>query len=120
MLKILKYTKMVRKNYKWNISLEEGESLILNTIQDILKEKIENCINLDELSLLLNSRTKNILITNNKKQKQLTNFIKNNYGSILYFLEKYDNFVITSNNKQSIIKLNTIVENEWIFVESDE
>lgn len=111
---------MVHKNYKWSISIKEGETLVFDTIYDILHEKTDHSIELRELSLILNSRTKDLKLTNNKKQKQLTNFIKSNYGSILYFLENIPEFTSYENNKETYIKLTTNMENDWIFVESDE
>ena len=78
---------MVHKNYKWNLSKKEGSILIYTTIVQILKERNEQCIEIDELLLLLNSRTKAIEITNNNKQKTLTNFIKNVFGGLNLFLD---------------------------------
>tara|TARA_B100000902_G_scaffold396293_1_gene456931 strand:+ start:1264 stop:1599 length:336 start_codon:yes stop_codon:yes gene_type:complete len=111
---------MVHKNYKWNITLEEGNTLIFNTIYQILKERTDHCIELSELSLVLNNRTKNIDIKNNNKPKQLINFIKINHGSILYFTENYKEFNHYEIKERHFIKLNEFIENEWIFVESDE
>ena len=111
---------MVHKNYKWNITEEEGKSLIYNTIMGILKERENKCIELNELNLLLNNRTKSIDIKNNNKKKNLTNFIKNNYDSIIYFIEKYDNISHFKKENNIYFKLNPTYENEWIFVENDE
>ena len=111
---------MVHKNYKWNITEEEGKSLIYNTIMEILKERENKCIELNELNLLLNNRTKSIDIKNNNKKKNLTNFIKNNYDSIIYFIEKYDNISHFKKENNIYFKLNPTYENEWIFVENDE
>ena len=57
-LKIFKFIKMVHKNYKWNISLEEGKRLCLENIDDIISEQKNNSIELNELVFLLNSRSK--------------------------------------------------------------
>lgn len=111
---------MGHKNYKWNITEEEGKILIYNTIRQILKEKESKSIELNELNLLLNNRTKSIEIRNNNKKKNLTNFIKTNYDSIIYFIEKYDDISHFKKENNVYFKLNLNYENEWIFVENDE
>jgi len=109
---------MVHKNYKWNISKKEGSTLIYNTIIQILKERNEQCIEIDELLLLLNSRTKTIEITNNNKQKTLINFLKNVFGGLNYFLDEYEDIIKYEINDTFYIKLNC--EKEWILVENNE
>ena len=111
---------MVHKNYKWNITEEEGKTLIYNTVRGILKEKESKIIELNELNLLLNNRTKSIEIKNNNKKKNLTNFIKNNYNSIIHFIENYDDISYFKKGNECYFKLNLTYENEWIFVENDE
>jgi hypothetical protein len=111
---------MVHKNYKWNISEEEGKILIYNTMREILKERESKSIELNELNLLLNNRTTSIEIRNNNKKKNLTNFIKTNYNSIIYFIEKYDDISYFKKENNIYFKLNPTYENEWIFVENDE
>ena len=49
---------MVHKNYKWNISKIKGEETLEQIITSILKGNIDNIIEMDELSFLINSRTK--------------------------------------------------------------
>ena len=46
---------MVHKNYKWNISKERGEETLDRTITAILKGNIDNIIEMDELSFLINN-----------------------------------------------------------------
>lgn len=111
---------MGHKNYKWNITEEEGKILVYNTIRQILKEKESRMVELNELNLLLNNRTKSIEIKNNNKKKNLTNYIKNNYDSIIYFIEKYDDISYFKKESNIYFKLNPTYENEWIFVENDE
>ena len=109
---------MVHKNYKWNLSKNEGSTLIYNLIIEILKERTDNCIEIDELLLLINSRTKEIKITNNNKQKTLTNFIKNVFGGLNLFLDTLEDINKYERNDTIYIKLNC--EKEWIFVENYE
>lgn len=108
---------MVHKNYKWNISIEEGKQIAFDSITDILKEKKENNIQINELILLLNNRTKNIKLFNNHKKKNITNFIKNNLHGIKSFIQTYDEFSLLEKNNETIIKLNKEnLYNDWIFV----
>ena len=83
---------MVHKNYKWNISEEKGRNMTYNLVEDILKEKTDNTIDIDELTFLLNNRTKDVNIINNNKKKNLTNYIKVVFGGIVHFLDDFENF----------------------------
>ena len=80
---------MVQKNIRWNISKERGEKLAHNNIIDILIESKNNKLLLSELIVLLNQRTKQIKLTNHKKNKQFSFYIKNVYGSMTKFLDNY-------------------------------
>ena len=115
---------MVHKNYKWNISKKEGEKIVLFSIKEILQEQKEHNIQIDELIFLLNNRTKHIKLYNNKKKKNIKNFIKTNFGGIVSFLELHNEFMITKKNNEINVQLNVnkneIIHNilhDWIFVE---
>jgi len=56
-------------NYKWNISLERGIEIAHTLIIDILRESTKP-LPLNELVFLLNSRSKEYKIHNNKKQNK--------------------------------------------------
>ena len=73
---------MVHKNYKWNISEEKGRNIIHNLIETLLKERSNKKIEIEELTFLLNNRTKSMNITNNSKKKNISNFIKTVYGGL--------------------------------------
>ena len=60
---------MVHKNYKWNISKIKGEETLEQIITSILKGNINNIIEMDELSFLINSRNKDMIIKNNNKKE---------------------------------------------------
>ena len=108
---------MVHKNYKWNISVEDGKKLAFDSIMEILEEKKENKIKINELIFLLNNRTKNIKLFNNHKKKNLTNFIKNNFHGIQSFIEDYENFLLIKEENEITIQLNNEnLYNDWIFV----
>jgi len=117
---------MVHKNYKWNISKEKGKSLALENIDEILSEQKNNSIDLNELIFLLNSRTKLIEITNNKKRKNIINFLKINYGGIQRFIEECENLEIFNDKDTKVIiikkssvninELNINELNDWVFI----
>jgi hypothetical protein len=111
---------MVHKNYKWNISEEKGRKTIYDLIEIILKEKKGQEIELDELTFLLNNRTKNMNIMNNNKKKNLTNYIKVVFGGLVNFVDDYDDFLFQIKDKTKYIKLNKLEMSDWIFVEDDE
>ena len=111
---------MVHKNYKWNISKGEGKNIAIVCINDILSEQKNNSIELNELIFLLNNRTKNLDITNNKKKKNIVNFLKTNYGGIKTLLEQDIKFVITRKSDKYIIsqnKENIFNLNDWVFID---
>lgn len=110
---------MVHKNYKWNIPKEKGQKIVFNLIEKILKEKKDQIIDLDELTFLLNNRTKNMTITNNNKHKNIVNFIKNVFGGIVNFIDDYENFLIEIRNDDIIIKLNKLEIEDWVFIEDN-
>ena len=54
----------MRRNYKWNISKEEGIQIINDKIKEILLDS-NNKMELSELNFAIQNRTKNIIIMNN-------------------------------------------------------
>lgn len=118
-------SKMVRKNYKWNISREDGEKLINEKINEILLNKGE--MELSELQFFLLNRSGNITIENNKKKKNLINFIKNVFGGLRNFLENRKDLYNTKqkdNGMQIFVDLNKDDDkediyflNDWVIVE---
>ena len=114
---------MVHKNYKWNISKERGEEELDQTITAILKGNINNVIEMNELSFLINNRTKDIIIKNNKKKKNMMNFVKNVIGGLILFIENNDKYILEKRGGNIYIKLND-KKNEinfcdWIFVDDE-
>jgi len=97
--------KMVQKNIRWNISKEKGEKIAHDTIIDILNESKNNKLLLSELIVLLNQRTKKIKLTNHKKNKQFSFYIKNVYGSMTDFLDNYSFYGLTFVNSIIYVSL---------------
>lgn len=110
---------MVHKNYKWNVSEEEGRDIVYNNVEALLKERGNNTIEIEELIFLLNSRTKTMNITNNNKKKNISNYIKVIFGGMIHFIDDYDYFMIFNDEKKTYVKLNDIEMSDWIFVEDE-
>lgn len=110
---------MVHKNYKWNVSEEEGREIVYNNIEALLNERSNKTIEIEELVFLLNNRTKNMDIRNNNKKKNISNFIKIICGGIINFIDDYSIFMLDINKKHTFVKLNQMETNDWIFVEEE-
>lgn len=95
---------MVRKNYKWNISKEEGRQIIDDKIKEILSDKGE--MEISELNFFIQTRSRNIIIENNKKKKNLTNFIRNVFGGLRNFLESKNKYKITNIGNKIMVDVN--------------
>lgn len=113
---------MVRKNYKWNISKEEGEKLISDKINEILSDKGE--MEISELIFFIQTRSKGITIENNNKKKNITNFIRNVFGGLRNFLESSGDYKITINGNEVMVDIKREREgediyflNEWVIVD---
>jgi len=109
---------MVHKNYKWNISKEEGRKIAIDTINEILTEQKNNSIELNELIFLLLNRTNKVQITNNKKKKNIVNFLKVNFGGIRVFIDELNNVdLLDEGNKVIVHDINIINLNDWVFID---
>ena len=116
---------MVRKNYKWNISKEDGEKIVDDKINEILSDKGE--MEISELNYFIQSRSRDITIENNKKKKNLNNFINNVFGGLRNVLEHRKTYKITTvgggvmvdikkeEEDEDIYSLNDYI-NDWIIV----
>jgi hypothetical protein len=114
---------MVRKNYKWNISKEEGEKIINEKITEILSRNGE--MELADLNFFIQTRCRDITIENNNKKKNLTNFIRNVFGGLRNFLESGKNYKITNNGNKIMVDIKKEEEkgediyflNDWVIVD---
>ncbi len=116
---------MVRKNYKWNISKEEGEKLISDKINEILSDKGE--MEISELIFFIQTRSKELTIENNNKKKNITNFIRNVFGGLRNFLESRAAYKITITGNEVMVDIKKETEediyslndylNDWIIVD---
>ena len=119
---------MGHNKIKWNITLEKGIEIAHSTIIDILRENM--CPTpLNELVILLNSRTKHYKIHNQKKHNCFVKYLKVNYGGIISFLDNYHVYGIKNQDESiHVVLLEDLLEdeglpikqiikdNEWIFV----
>ena len=117
-------------NYKWNISLEKGIEIAHTLIIDILRES-NKPLSLNDLVFLLNSRSKEYKIHNNKKHNCFTKYLKVRHGGVVSFLDDYNIYGIMKKGSEiEILLLEDILEdydiksplkritrdNEWVFV----
>lgn len=96
---------MVYNLEKWNLLETQCFEIIHLTIIDILSEKKDNILPLNQLITNLNSRTKIYKLHNNKKYNMFSKYIKIEYGGALNFLEKFNFYGIIKTEKDIIIKL---------------
>ena len=113
---------MVRKNYKWNISIEEGKKIVDDKITFILTERGK--IELSELNFLILSRSRDITIENNKKKKNLPNYIRNVLGGLRNYLEMDKKYDVTQKGIEVFVDIKKEPEgediyflNDWVIVE---
>ena len=102
-----------KKKPKWNITKEEGKSILLREINCILSD-IEDKISIQEVSQIL----KKIINHNIKHYGKNTNlffYIVNAWGGIENFVDKYEGFsVFIKDNKKYIM----ILDEESIYSEN--
>ena len=84
---------MVKKN--WNITKSEGKIYIKDIITNILDNTPTNKLLVSEVLYLVNSRTKGIFKKNNK-DKTITPYIKDNFGSFKNYISECNNIVYTN------------------------
>ena len=129
----IKYKLNQNTLYKWNISKRTGFYLIFNIIITILKERINNKIKLDELSILINKRYKenyNFILKKHKRAKSLYNFLKVEFDGIYNIIDiyLYNILYIEKNylylNNKIDINLNICDETnyfrDWYYINTDE
>ena len=127
---------MVQSSVEWNLSDDKCFEIVHLTIIDILSEKHGNIISLNNLVENLNSRTKIYKLHNSKRLNMFSKYLKIEYGGVLKFLENFNFYGITRNEKDIYVKLYKNLVNldniregkritkdsEWIIIEdsSDE
>ena len=107
------------RDFKWNISQSEGKKLAYDSIKQILIESKNNLLELNELIVLINQRTKHLVIKNYTKRRNLINYLKINYGGIIKFLDDYDIFCIIKKKNKMYVKLIDDFLDEWVLIDDD-
>jgi len=115
--KLSKMAKSGYRDFKWNISRSEGQILAYDSIKQILIESKNNLLELNELIVLINQRTKHLVIKNYTKRRNLINYLKINYGGIIQFLDDYDIFGIIKKENKMYVKLIDDFLDEWVLID---
>ena len=82
----------IENKYKWNITITSVVHFVSVIIYDILKNKYDNVIYINNLSLMINKifkRKHNFIIKKNGQPKSICNFIKLELGGMDNFINKY-------------------------------
>ena len=124
---------MVQNNVKWNLTPEKCFEIIHLTLIDILTESKDCTKNINDLILMLNSRTKIYKLHNSRKFNSFSKYLKIEYNGFLNFIEDYNFYDVIKTDKNISIKLyknlvNTddikysgkrlTKDSEWIFIDN--
>ena len=117
---------MVQNSVKWNFPEDKCFEIVHLTIIDILSEKHGNILQLNNLVEYLNSRTKIYKLHNSKRLNMFSKYLKIEYGGVLKFLENFNFYGITRNEKnihvklyKNLVNLDNIKEGKRITKDSD-
>jgi hypothetical protein len=123
---------MVQTNIKWNLTHEKCFEIIHLTLIDILTESKDNIRNINDLILMLNSRTRVYKLHNCRKYNSFSKYLKLEYDGFLNFIESYNFYGVVKTDKDISIKLyknlvnlddlkytgkRLIKDSEWIFID---
>ena len=123
---------MVQNNIKWNLTSEKCFEIIHLTLIDILTESKDCTKNINDLILMLNSRTKIYKLHNSRKFNSFSKYLKIEYNGFLNFIEDYNFYDVIKTDKNISIKLyknlvNTddikysgkrlTKDSEWVFID---
>ena len=89
---------------KMEFSEDKCFEIIHLTIIDILSEKKDNILSLDNLIKNLNLRTKIYKLHNSKRLNMFSKYLKIEYGGVLKFLEMFNFYSVVKNDKTIYIK----------------
>ena len=96
---------MVRDSLKWKFSDEKCCEIVHLTIIDLLNEKKNKTLPLNELVILMNSRTRLYKISNHKKYNSFSKYLKLKHGGFVNFVENYNIYGIIKTDKQISVRL---------------
>jgi len=84
------------------MSKERVEECVHVNIIEILKDADDNKMLLSDLIVLLNQQTKHIKLTNHKKNKQMSVYLKSVYGSVSNFIDTYSFYEVVHTLEDAI------------------
>ena len=99
--------------YKWNISKEDGQTIVFSNLKDIFSYEKTNQIELNDLIKKLLIKTKEIDFKNYKKKKNIINFIKTNFGSFINLLDTNDDYGIRYMSDKTYIYYFGDILDDW-------
>ena len=125
---------MFHNSLQWNFPDEKCREIVHLTIVDLLNEKKNKTLPLNELVILMNSRTRLYKINNHKKYNSFSKYLKLKHGGFLNFVENYNIYGIIKTEKHILVQLYpnlvelTNIKNmekritkdsEWIMIDDD-
>jgi hypothetical protein len=113
---------MSHKKCQWNLPKNKINKLAYDTMSELLEDN--NKIDINELILSINIKTRNsIFKKNNKKSTTITSYLKIEFGSFTKFIDLYDKFGICKSYDKIYIILNknsySDELSDWIIVNDD-
>ena len=122
---------MVQNNIKWNLTSEKCFEIIHLTLIDILTESKDCTKNINDLILMLNSRTKIYKLHNSRKFNSFSKYLKIKHSGFLNFVEKYNFYEVIKSSNMIHIKLHPNLvdrnnlkdsqrytkDSEWVFID---
>ena len=99
--------------YKWNISKEDGRTIVFSNLKDIFSLEKTNQLELNDLIKKLLIKTKDIDFKNYKKKKNIINFIKTNFGSFINLLDTNCDYGIRYISDKTYIYYFGNILDEW-------
>ena len=101
---------MARNTLKWNISEEKGIEIAHTLLIEILSES-KDPMNINELIILINNRSKKHKIHSSKKHNCFTKYLKIVHGGIVKFLDDYNIYgIVQESNDIKIILMREHLE----------
>lgn len=120
------------QNINWNLTPDKCFEIIHLTLIDILSESKDNIRNINDLILMLNSRTRVYKLHNCRKYNSFSKYLKLEYNGFLNFIENYNFYGVVKTDKNISIKLyknlvdlndlkysgkRLTKDSEWIFID---
>tara|TARA_B100000575_G_C23005912_1_gene579555 strand:- start:238 stop:609 length:372 start_codon:yes stop_codon:yes gene_type:complete len=96
---------MVHNLIQWNLSDDKCSEIIHLTLIDLLNERKDKIIPLNQLIELLNARTWIYKIHNQRKYNTFSKYLKHKHNGILNFIELFNIYGVIKTDKQIFVQL---------------